>query len=92
MRKDKKNKIVKQKTKIGAKDKLAGLLFEQIIIALFDKYEPFREKYTFEEYCRELVKMSNDKRNNDNNLENECVDNESNAGDTDIINEENDET
>lgn len=70
MRKDNINKKQKkQKNKITLSDKAVGVVFEKIINALLDKYEPFRNEMTFEEYCRKLVGMSVDKRTNSNNLE-----------------------
>lgn len=68
MRKDNINKKTKKaKKKITLSDKAAGVVFEKIINALLDKYEPFRNEMTFEEYCRKLVGMSVDKRTNANN-------------------------
>lgn len=85
MRKDnikKQKKQVKQKNKIGAKEKFAGLLFENIINTLLDKYEPFRETKSFEDFCRELVNMSNQKIKGKVNAEDNVDDDISNIENT----------
>lgn len=57
------------KNKVKMTDKIAGTLFEKIILTLLEKYEKSDEKETmsFEDYCRALIDLSNKTLKGENN-------------------------